>query len=153
MTKPNQEAIASYNLDCQGFRSYYPKILERKPKKAAAVKPLFPRYIFIHIEGVWRAITGTRGISHVLPGNDGPLKVQGSVIQELRGREGPNGLISLEKPPKFTLGASVRATEGPLMGQLLIYEGMSSKERCWVLATMLGGRVPVELPENLLIAA
>lgn len=153
MTKPNQEAIAADNLARQGFSSYYPRFLEKAPKKAPTIKCLFPRYIFILYEGAWRAVTGTRGISHTLIGRDGPLTVQPSVIDELKRREGSNGLISLEKPPKFTSGSKVKALDGHLTGHLMIYEGMSTKERCWVLVSMLGGQVRTELPEKSLIAA
>jgi len=90
----------------------------------------------------------------VLLGNDGPLILPGSELDNLRKREGVNGLIQLSPlPPKFQNGDKVKATEGALAGHLLIYEGMTAKDRCRVLAQLLGGHVRVELDEKLLVAA
>ena len=72
----------------------------------------------------------------------------------MRKREGADGLIQLaQAPDRFSPGDKVKASEGPLAGQALIYEGMTAKERCHVLATMLGGTVRVELDEKFLTAA
>ncbi len=152
MTRPNYEAIASVNLTRQGFVNYVPKYQTKQANKPIAIKPLFPRYIFIFIDQFWSAILGTRGISKVLLNGDGPATLPGSVITDLRSRE-KNGLVQLTAPPKFSIGDRCKATEGPLVGHLLIYEGMSSQDRVKVLASLLGRKVVIELPEKSLIAA
>src|SRR5216684_6627932 len=93
VTKPNQESVAADNLKRQGYEPYWPKCKELRGSKAV-IRPLFPRYVFVGIVQSWYPITGTRGVSHVLLGTDGPLPVHEGIIKELRSRE-HHGLVSL----------------------------------------------------------
>lgn len=150
MTKPNSEGIAAANLLQQGYGCYYPRFQALK-----GVRPLFPRYVFAYIDKIWYSIRGTRGVSHLLMGDGGPATIPPAVIDGLRSREDSNGLIVLGKQKvtdRFEKGAKVRATEGPLAGLNLIYDGMKDAERVKVLTTLLGRQVPVELEERLLVA-
>ena len=154
LTKPNQERIACDNLARQNFEYYWPRFLEKRPTKTSLIKSLFPRYLFVLIDKVWYPLTGTRGVSKVLLGTDGPLILPSHELENMRKREGPDGLIKLAEPPnRFNNGDKVKASDGPLAGQILIYGGMSAKDRCRVLANILGGQVKVELDEKLLVAA
>jgi transcription antitermination factor NusG len=154
LTKPNQERIACENLARQNFEYYWPRFLEKRPTKTALIRSLFPRYLFVSIDKIWYPLTGTRGIAKVLLGTDGPLTLPSTELEKLRRREGADGLIQLSPPPsKFDLGDKVKALDGPLAGHILIYDGMTARERCRVLATLLGGTVKVELDEKLLVAA
>lgn len=153
MTRPNHEAIAAVNLQRQGFDFYYPRFKSQKrPSDSPVIRPLFPRYIFVHIENMWRSITGTRGISYVLMGEGGPLTVSDTVIKAIKGRE-VGGLYQLVAPPRFQPGDTVKTIEGPLQGLPLIYEGMAGHERVKVLAELLGQKVKVTVEEKLLVAA
>lgn len=151
MTKPNHEAIAVVNLNRQGFVNYVPRY-STKQAKVNVIRPLFPRYIFIWIDQLWSSILGTRGISRVLLGDNGPATIADSVIKELRSRE-YHGLVQLTAPPKFTPGEEVKAQEGPFTGHLMIYEGQSHNDRVKVLINLLGRAVRIEIPEKNLIAA
>ena len=154
LTRPNQERIACDNLARQGFQFYWPRFLQKRTSKPNLVLSLFPRYLFVLIDKEWYPITGTRGVSKVLRGVDGPLTLPSHELDKMRKREGADGLIQLaQAPDRFSPGDKVKASEGPLAGQALIYEGMTAKERCHVLATMLGGTVRVELDEKFLTAA
>ena len=152
LSKPNQELIAIAHLERQGYEPYCPRFKETKPGKAAVIRPLFPRYLFIGIDQVWYSIRGTRGISHVLLGRDGPQYISGSIIKELRNRE-IGGLVSLVPKERFARGTKVKATDGPLMGLELIYEGMSTRDRCVVLMDMLGRQVKIDVEERALTTA
>lgn len=153
VTKPNFEATAAEHLRRQGYEYYYPRHLLRRPNKVPVIRPLFPRYIFILIDQVWYSITGTRGISTVLMGDTAPETLPAVVIENLKKRESKDGLVSLPIPPKFAVGQHVRVKTGPLEGQLLVYEGMSTQERVRVLFQAMGRACTVELPEKALIAA
>ena len=156
MTKPNCEAIAAENLLKQGYGCYFPRFLAMQKHKLITVKkPLFPRYIFALIDKFWYSIRGTRGVSHLLMADDGPAKVPHTVIDAIRSKEDNNGFIVLSEqksPERFSKGTTVRATEGPLTGIVLIYDGMAPHDRVKVLATLLGRQVPVTIEENILVA-
>ena len=68
-TKPRQEAIAQLHLQRQRFETYLPQILLRKCKRdkwTKIVEPLFPRYLFIHIdpdENNLAPVRSTRGVT------------------------------------------------------------------------------------------
>lgn len=154
VTKPNQEHVACLNLKRQGYLYYWPRFRAKRPNKPDSIRSLFPRYLFVNIDKTWYSILSTRGVSKVLILSEGgPAVLPEREIMKLKEREGKDGLISLAPPPpKFVIGDKCKVESGPLVGQILIYEGMSSKERCRVLATMLGGKIPVELDERTLIA-
>lgn len=152
MTKPNSEQIAAVNLTRQSFENYYPKFLETKPNKLSIIKPLFPRYIFIFVRDVWYSIRGTRGISYVLNGDDGPQVIPTNIINNLKGNEDRNGLVRLTPKPKFIEGQSVKAIEGPFVGHAMVYEGMAPHDRVNVLISMLGREVRTEIEDRVLVA-
>ena len=153
MTKPNHEAIAAANLSRQGFNYYYPRFLLKKPGAAPVVRPLFPRYMFVFIDQVWRSLGGTRGISYVLMGETGPQLVPDKVVHQIKGREDKNGLYQLVAPPRFQPGNTVKTDQGPLAGLPLIYEGTASHDRVRVLANLLGRACVITVEEKFLIAA
>ena len=154
VTKPNQEQIAAVNLQRQGFSYYYPRYLYRKTLHDKPIpRPLFPRYMFVAVERLWRSLSGTRGISYLLMGDTTPQIIPDGVIDAIKAREDKRGLYQLEAPPKFYKGEKVKTNEGPWAGLPLIYEDMSSHERVTVLMNMMGRMVPVTLDEKLLVAA
>lgn len=155
MTKPNCEAIAYENLVQQGYGCYFPKYRAVEKKRLLVKKPLFPRYVFALIDKFWYSIRGTRGVSHLLMGDNGPSSVPTSIIESLRAKEDKDGFIVLtakQTVEKFNKGSTVRATQGPLTGLELIYDGMLPHERVRVLADLLGKQVPVIMEEKSLVA-
>jgi transcriptional antiterminator RfaH len=152
MTKPNSEAIAAKNLLRQGYEPYYPRCLQAKKNHPCEI-PLFPRYIFIMVFGTWYPIRSTRGITRLLMGESGPQIIPADQIATLRSRENDRGLIQLLPKSSFSSGDKVKASSGPFEGQLMVYEEMTARERCRVLADWLGQKVRVEIDEKVLVAA
>jgi len=152
VSKPNQEALAAENLARQGYDYYYPRIKQAKPGKKAVIEPLFKRYLFILIDLHWCCLRNTKGMSSLLMGEGVPRVVSPCVIAEIKGREGPDGLIQLIKPPKYRKGQRVKVDHGPLAGHLALYDGVSSHDRARVLLSMFGCMTKVELEEGLLAA-
>lgn len=154
MTKPNHERIALANLQNQGFVCYLPLCKQRrKPVGPWSIRPVFPRYMFVAQEQMWRSMTGTRGISYVLSNDDGPCTLPDAEIDRIKAREDKHGIVQLADPPKFLIGEKVKAQDGPWAGHLLIYDGMLPRERVRVLFEMMGRKVPIEVDEKLLVAA
>lgn len=155
VTKPNCENIAAVNLERQGYKHYLPRFRHPRPNKTFLIKPLFPRYLFAFVDKFWYSIRGTRGVSHALFGEAGPCYVPSSAIDSLKLREDKDGYYVLfnSMQERFQKGDSVVVTEGPLVGHPLVYDGMTARERVRVLASLLGGQVPVILDEKILAAA
>lgn len=156
MTKPNCENIAQDNLLKQGYGCYFPCFQALQGVRLVK-RPLFPRYIFAFIDKFWYSIRGTRGVSHILMGDNGPASIPQTVIDSLRAREDGNGFIVLGKtkplPERFSKGDLIRAVEGPLVGFDLIYEGMKDVERVKVLTTLLGRQVSVVIEDRVLVVS
>ena len=152
MTKPNCENLAHANLQQQGYTSYLPRIRKQAPDGAVQIKPLFPRYLFTHITDRWYSIRSTYGVSCLLMNEFGPAIVPTPVIDAIRGRE-ENGFIPLQQAEKFVKGQRLRALDGPLIGKLLTYDGMTNRDRVRVLLSILGRQVPATIHEKHLVAA
>lgn len=153
LTKSARENTAAENLKRQGYGFYLPKFSSFSGKKPQ-VKILFPRYIFIFVEHQFHSINGTFGVSRLLMSeNNKPAVVPDKVIEELKSREGKNGLITLPKPERFQVGNNVKLADGPLAGYTLLYDGMSDATRANVLLELLGRKVTIEVDEKDLVEA
>lgn len=148
-TRPNCEKIATANLLNQGFQYYLPMIVDRKVrfKRSVTVEsPLFPNYLFVHVQNMWRPILGTRGVSSIVG------KVPDAIINDLRSRE-VNGFVQLPKPRKFDVGDTVKILSGPFAMQKGLVERMNSKERQKVLLALLSNQIRILVEESDLEAA
>jgi transcriptional antiterminator RfaH len=155
MTKPNCENIAVANLARQGYDCYFPRILQQNGK-LDLIRPLFPRYLFVAITERWYSIRGTRGVSYILLGDNGPAFISPTVVDSIKSRENEKGFVVLSKDgpvERFTKGDKVKPIDGPLMGIDMIYEGMAPHDRVKVLVSMLGQQVPMTIEDKLLISA
>ena len=131
-------------LDCLGLAGhvvYQPRI--RAPHRTSV--PLFPSYLFVAIEAQWHAVRWAPGISKVLMNGEEPARVPDRVIEELRAREGRNGLIvlpaartSVHGVQRFESGDTVRISAGPLSGLRGLVAGMKGRQRVEILLAALG---------------
>lgn len=141
-----REALAQHCLGLAGYTVYQPRV--RTARRTSA--PLFPSYVFILIElQRWQArwAVGVRRL--IQNGSAEPTHVPDHIIEELRAREGRDGLITLPPPPRlgdqFQRGDQVRITGGPLTGFVGLVEGLRAHQRLEVLLQMLGSLQRVEL--------
>jgi len=160
--KPRQEGLAQDNIRRQGHTCYIPRFRERvvvgrNQRVELRIRSLFPGYIFVQIEGVWRWLTGTYGVSGVIQIGDNPAVLPVKIVPGLKAREDPDGFIVLPgavKAPRFRNGQRVRVTEGPFQDRLgSISQESTVHERVSVLLDLLGRRVPVLIGEESLDAA
>lgn len=145
------------NIRRQGHECYIPKYRERvvvgrNQRIEWRIRSLFPGYIFVQIDGVWRWLTGTYGVSGVIQIGERPAPLPARVVPALKGREDPDGYIVLPGTaslPRFSKGARVRVKDGPFQGYLgSIHQGSTVHERVAVLLDLLGRRVPVLIGEE-----
>ena len=156
---PHAELRASQGLCRQGFTIYLPRYLKqrrhaRRIEMVAA--PLFPGYLFVAIDLAtqrWLSIDSTAGVTRLVRNGDRPAPVLGDIIDTLKARENGDGLVQLEKGPRFQPGDKIRVLGGAFDSCLGLYEGMASRERVAILLDLLGRKVRVTVEGDLVEAA
>jgi transcriptional antiterminator RfaH len=158
-THPHAELKASLHLGRQGFEYFFPRYLKKRRharRLETVAAPLYPGYVFVAVDiGIqrWRCIQSTIGISRIVCRGDQPAPVPEGVVEELKRRQDERGLIRLERRPRFNPGDSVRVVAGVFSEFLGLYEGMDERDRVAVLLNLLGRKVRVRLPSELVDAA
>jgi transcription antitermination factor NusG len=145
-TRGGRESWALENATAQHFECYLPKILERvtfNDQKLSVARPLFPSYMFV-LADRWRVLLSTFGIVGIIMRGSEPDCLPSRVINELRQREGDDGIIVLPKP-KAVLGpnSQVQILKGPFAGHVGVIANMRPHERARVLLDFLGRKTDV----------
>lgn len=143
------------NLQRQGFSFYNPLMKERvKLKRGIGWRTvqLFSNYLFVEIIDQWRSVKSTRGISQLLMSEkEIPAVVSESYITWLRTFADDDGLITFNQS-KFKRGDEVQIKSGPFAYSICQFDGLSSRDRVFVLLSMLGTQRRIEMNEENLIA-
>lgn len=152
-TKTSGEATARAHLSRQGFEVYFPRVLQkirRAGRWIEQVSPLFPRYLFVGLDGERQALAPVRstvGVAGVVKFGAQYTTVSESVLSELRSRADPeSGLHRLQQPAHLVPGSAVRIEEGPFSGLEAAFEREVGSDRVLVLLNVLGQSVPVRMP-------
>lgn len=141
--KPRQERVARTHLERQGYPVYLPlarQVRRRGGRTHSAIAPLFPRYLFVHLDREidnWAPIRSTVGVVSLIRFGQLPAAVPDDLIGFLRAREGEDGLHAVA-PSAYKAGARVRITAGGLTGYEGIFVAASSRQRVLVLLNILG---------------
>ena len=130
-THPHAETKASLHLRRQGFDVYLPRYLKqrrhaRRVEKIAA--PLFPSYLFVTIDLAtqrWLSIDSTFGVTRLVRVGDRPASLPRSIIDALKDREDSNGIVQLDRRPRFLPGDKIRVVGGAFCDCYGLYEGMT----------------------------
>lgn len=152
------EERAQINLKRQGFEAYLPRYSRerRHARRRDIVKaPLFPGYIFVRLDleaAPWRSINGTLGVSHLVCNGDRPAVVPDGVVEEIRARENSDGLIPLT-PDQFQKGDALRIVSGALAECFGLFEKMADRDRVVLLLDLLGRKVRVKAPLDVVAAS
>ena len=151
-TQPHHEARADVNLQRQGFATYLPRYLRtrRHARRTETVaRPLFPRYLFVALDVTrdrWRAIHSTFGVSHLVQAGEEPISVPAGVVEEIRAREGQDGLVALGLAAGISPGSRVRLIDGIFADAKGVLERVADDRRVAVLLELLGREVRVFVP-------
>ncbi|MGH8553439.1 MAG: transcription/translation regulatory transformer protein RfaH, partial [Methylococcales bacterium] len=141
--KPRQEAVAEENLLRQGYRVYLPRIRNTRRRRGQwidAIEPLFPRYIFIHIDPTRRStapVRSTRGSVGLLRFGGQLAVVPDEVIYVLLQREDAASGLHQDNRPLFCVGDPVKLVDGPLAGMEGIFAQEDGERRVTVLLELL----------------
>lgn len=140
VTKPNHEKFACENLLRNNFVSYFPKIKYKRfvgKKRKIFVRPLFPNYLFLKVDGPWRGVFGTPGVSRILLDAGVPAKVPVGFVESMKSRE-RNGYIEDTRRKPFSFGQKLEVTYGLMKGRKVIHQRYTANERIEVLVQLLG---------------
>lgn len=158
-TQVNAEAKAARNLLRQGFETYLPRYLKRRSHARKIEKipaPLFPRYLFVHVDMAsqrWRAIQSTFGVSHLVLNGSAPALVAQRVLGLLKAREDESGFVKLDRRPQFSIGDEVRVLAGAFADNLGLFDGLADRDRIAILLDLLGRKVRVSIDADMVAAA
>ena len=143
----HREAVARLRLAERGLETYLP-LLRRWPRPPVGldVGPLFPGYVFVRAGRVhFHQITRTPGVGGLVVFGGEPARLDDAVIDFLRSREEPDGIIT---PCPLPSGDAVRITDGSWRGLAAILDRrVSARERVLVLLDILQCQARVEMPE------
>lgn len=142
--KPRQETVAEENLRRQGFNVYLPRIRVRRRGQGQwveAIEALFPRYLFLRIDPLWRstsAVRSTRGVSGLVRFGAEPAVVPDTTINDLIQREDAASGLHVDADPPFYAGEPVKLLDGPLIGMEGVFTQQFGAKRVIVLLELLG---------------
>lgn len=145
--KGGESFRAAENLSNQYFEVFHPVIAaqrKRSGKLITVYEPLFPYYLFIHLDQIasnWRPIRSTRGVLKLLTFGDTPAPVSDMLIETIKQQphtqEGAHSY--------FTPGQKIIITEGPLKNLEVIFKSSKGEERAIVLINMLQRDQEIEI--------
>ena len=132
-SKPRNEMRALENLVRQGYETYLPLIeVERlqRGKLLRKQEPLFPRYLFLHLEegnDNWGPIRSTLGVAGMVRFGQAYAAVPDPVIVAIRER------TQEIRETLFATGDAVQVVSGPLVGLEGVFEIADGEQRSFVL--------------------
>jgi transcriptional antiterminator RfaH len=145
------ENKALFHLKRQGFEAYLPRYLKRRRharKTDWVPAPLFPRYMFLHMDterSRWLSIHSTIGVAQLVCNGNRPAPLPDGVIKSIRDRESEAGLIDIRREAQFNKGDAVQITDGPLSERLGLFECDTDDDRVVILLDLLGREVKVKV--------
>ena len=155
-TKPAGEALAQENLQRQGYRVYYPRLLRptyHRGKWIERIVALFPRYLFIQVDTLVQSLSPVRstlGVANIVRFGPETAVVPNAIVSDLLRRADPeSGLHRLTQlPATFKAGSPVSIIAGAFEGLNGIFEREVGEERVVVLLKLLGQCTPVRIPSQ-----
>lgn len=149
-TKPRQEGVALENLLRQGYGAYLPRAREIRKcngRRVAMVGPLFPRYLFIHLDthtDNWGPIRSTVGVVSLVRFGPEPAHVTDELVAFLKSQEGQDGVHEWAER-KYATGDRVRVADGVFQGYEGILLARTSRERVLVLLDFLDRQIRMQV--------
>lgn len=157
-TKTGAEDRAVWHLANQGFETYLPryrKQVRHARKTESVLRPLFPGYVFVHLnlgQQRWRAINGTFGVISLVQFGDAPKPIPTAVVDAIRTREDAVGCVNVA-PQGLKKGDRVRVREGALSEYTALLEEISDEKRVVLLLDLMGRAVRISVPVESLAKA
>ena len=135
--KPNAHGLATTNLQRQGFEVFHP--VRRVTRRAggafhAALRPLFPGYLFVGAAEAGPALSrvnATRGVGRLVSFGAEPCPLPAELVAGLRARCDNAGV--LDELDTFGVGDRVRLLSGPFAEYVARVEALDEGQRLWAV--------------------
>lgn len=141
--KPRQESVARENLTRQGYETYLPfmrDVRRRQGKRVTLIAPMFPRYLFIHLNREtdnWAPIRSTLGVVSIVRFGRAAARVPDDLLTMLRSREDTQG-VQILPVDEYKPGSRIRITQGGFAGYEGLFQAATGRDRVTVLLDVLG---------------
>ncbi|MDF3125770.1 transcription/translation regulatory transformer protein RfaH [Rheinheimera sp. 1928-s] len=138
-SKPRQERLAQLHLQNQDFIVFLPTYGNAKLKAGhitTAIKPLFPRYLFIQAKNSDASLCSvryTKGVADFVRFGSQLAVVPQNLIDQIAKVQ----RCEVTKP-LFCSGDKVQIAEGPFSGFSAVFQMPKAQDRCLVLLEWLG---------------
>jgi transcriptional antiterminator RfaH len=149
-TKPAGEGVAQSNLERQGYRVYYPRLLRpalSRGRWVDRIVSLFPRYLFVQLDVARQSMAPVRstvGVANIVRFGQQTAFVPDGIVDALLGRADPHsGLHRLNARGAIQPGARVSVIAGAFEGLEGIFEREAGEDRSIILLKLLGRLTPV----------
>ena len=148
--KGGESFRAAEHLANQGYAIFHPVLKVQKKRGGKLVwldEPLFPHYLFIHLDRVasnWRPIRSTRGVLRIVTFGQHPLPVDDELIATLRNHATASEENSVNV--YFKAGENVEITDGPFKNLQAVFANHKGEERAIVLLNLLNRQQRLEIP-------
>lgn len=145
--KPRQALRALENLERQHYQCLLPMHqVERlhKGKLQVINEPLFPGYLFIHLDKLednWLPIRSTRGVNHIVSFGGLPTPIEDETIHEIIYRK---SIIA----PALRAGDQVLISDIGMRQIEAIFLEHSGEERVLLLLNLLQRKLSISIPIN-----
>ena len=148
-SKPQNEDYARFHLELRGLQVFFPKLLlPEAAKKGKRIIPLFPNYLFVHINLYSReyySVIWSPGVKRIVSFNGYPASIDKKIVELLMEESGPDGIIAARSTLKR--GQEVQITDGPFTGLMaIIHEPPNAKGRVKILLQTLNRLAKVDVP-------
>jgi transcriptional antiterminator RfaH len=147
-TKPRREAWAELTLRRKSIEVFSPQLeLPRWSPRAGRVIPLFPGYLFVHIDLARRFhdVAWSPGVSRFVGANGTPATLDDEVVAFLQRRATPDGRLRARSA--LVAGQEIEIVSGPFAGLAgIIQHPPDSQGRIRVLMRLLRRPVSVQIP-------
>lgn len=157
-TRPRQERQALAQLQRQGYETWLPlvpvAVAGGRKCAAAARMPLFPRYLFVHVDSAVEntaPIRSTIGCCGLVRFGHELAALSDHVMHVLQARCEADDAAA-ETSADWQLGDCLQIMEGPFAGLDAVFQVRSGQERVTVLLNWLGMPRPVQMPVEQLAA-
>lgn len=146
--KPQKERYAQFHLQSKGLQVFFPKLLLPETSMRKCIVPLFPNYLFVHLQILseeYSYVTWSPGVKRIVSFNGYPAPIDEQVVSFFMKQSDQEGII----PARTTLkaGQEVRITGGPLDGLIgILQEPPNGSRRVKLLLKLLNRETSVEIP-------